>query len=281
MSEEKGSEESKAECIEVEKGVPKNELDKAEPESVSSEKLLGDVPRKSDATCTLRKLNRDAIDAIARRHRIHTPREALNKCRQCRACGTMVKLPSTEYEARGKPEADESRSASLENVSTMNFNISSIFSRIYLAKVAGVYYSIPRPLQFKEPTQDQRTRKRNKGKRVCKSSKARRTSHRGKVEEKQSRFECRQTHRLRKHAAALRLQQEREDIRNYLLGLERTRLEFGPGDSILYSKVTPFRPLEFPKIATFMKPGTINSLLHCLKCFNSELIQSGCYSFRG
>ncbi|XP_076684529.1 uncharacterized protein LOC143377299 [Andrena cerasifolii] len=223
MSEGKGSEESKAECMEVEKGAQKNELDKVEPESISSETLLGDVPRKSDATCTLRKLNRDAIDAIARRHRIHTPREASNKCRQCRACGTVVKLPSTECEARGKPEADESRSASLEN--------------------------------FKEPTQDQRTRKRNKGKRVCKSSKARRTSHRGKVEEKQSRFECRQTHRLRKHAAALRLQQEREDIHNYLLELERTRLEFGPGDSILYSKVTPFRPLEFPKIATFMKPG--------------------------
>ncbi|XP_076237488.1 uncharacterized protein LOC143181129 [Calliopsis andreniformis] len=205
--------------------VESNEVCNEELETISNEKLLTEIPKKSDVTCTLRKLNRDAIDAVSRRYRIQTPRETLNKSRQCKTCGTVVKLPCTEYEGSERIEANENKSSFIEN------------ARI-----------------VKAPGQDERIKKRNKVKRVSKPSKSKRSSNRAKVEEKQSRFDCRQMYCLRKQAVALRLKQEREDIRNYILELEHTRLEFGPGEISMSSKMTPFKPLEFPKIAAFVKP---------------------------
>ena len=96
--------------------------------------------------------------------------------------------------------------------------------------------------------------KKAKCKKVSKSSKSRK-SNCGKIDGKHSRFDCRQAHRLRKQAAAIRLQQEREDIRNYLMELEHTRLEFDPGT--MFSQLPAFKPLEFPKIAAFMKSGKL------------------------
>ncbi|XP_043261442.1 uncharacterized protein LOC122402581 [Colletes gigas] len=219
-------ERSKLETVDAEKKTSENDTCTVESKTVSSGVLLKETPKTSDVTCTLRELNRDAIDAIARRHRIiRVPKNTFNKSRYSRKLGTIVKLPSTEYETPGKYESDESRTGSLENVRTMN-----------------------------ESSQDQRTKKRNKSKRISKASKIRKPPSCGKVEEKQSRFDCKQSRRLRKQAAALRLHQERQDIRNYLLELECTRLEFGPGNTFASSKLPPFKPLEFPKIATFEKP---------------------------
>ncbi|XP_015430411.1 PREDICTED: uncharacterized protein LOC107186953 [Dufourea novaeangliae] len=213
---------------EIENGIEdteaQNQAENEEAESIPSEKLLRETPKTSDVTWRLRKLNRDAIDAIAGRYRIRRPKETQNKSKskQCRKCGTVVKLPSAEYEASDR---DDSRTGSYENLGDTN--------------------------------QDHR-KKRNKPKRSSKSSKARKSSNRSKIEEKQSRFDCRQAHRIRKQAAALRLQQEREDIRNYLLEMEHTRLEYGIGDLATNSKLAPFKPLEFPKIAAFVKLDSTN-----------------------
>ncbi|XP_076637129.1 uncharacterized protein LOC143349619 [Colletes latitarsis] len=217
------NERSKLETVDAEKKTSENDTCTVESKTISSGVLLKETPKTSDVTCTLRELNRDAIDAIARRHRIiRVPKNTFNKSGHSRKFGTIVKLPSTEYETPGKYESDESRTGSLDNL--------------------------------KESSQDQRTKKRNKSKRISKASKVRKPPSCGKVEEKQSRFDCKQSRRLRKQAAALRLHQERQDIRNYLLELECTRLEFGPGNTLASSKLPPFKPLEFPKIATFEKP---------------------------
>ncbi|XP_053984085.1 uncharacterized protein LOC128879192 isoform X1 [Hylaeus volcanicus] len=211
--------------IDMERGASENDVRNVESNTISSKVLLRETPKTSDVTCTLRELNRDAIDAIIRRRRtIRAPRNAHDKSRNCQKCGTIVRLPLAAYQTVENDEADDNATGSLENL--------------------------------KESSKEQRSNKRNKVKRGSKSSKVRKpsASSRGKVEEKHSRFDCRQSHRLRKQAAALRLQQEREDIRNYLLELERTRLEFGPGDAIASSKLASFKPLEFPKIAAFVKP---------------------------
>lgn len=192
---------------------------RGEPRTISSEeKFLRETPIKSDVTSTLRKLNKDAINAIVRRQKVHG---SGNRHRHCRNCGTVVIVPTAD---KSRNEVDDSDS-SAENAKT-----------------------------FKDTSHDQRVRdKRGKGRKSVRASK-KKSSHYSKVESKHSRFDCRQTHRLRKHAAAIRLQQEREDIRNYLLELERTRLEYGPGESATANPITAFRPLEFPKIAAFARP---------------------------
>ncbi|XP_034190558.2 uncharacterized protein LOC117608911 [Osmia lignaria lignaria] len=198
-----------------------------EPETISSEKLLTETPKKTDATSTLRELNKDAINAIVRRHRIQTINKITDKPRY-KNYKTVVKLPSAESEVPENMEKNESKS--LENIRT-------------------------------DSSHNQRVRgRRAKVKRVSKASKARKGSYQGKVEEKQSKFECRQSRHLRKQAAALRMQQEREDIRNYLLELECTRLEFGPGE-MTSATIPPFKPLEFPKISAFKKPELEDSNL--------------------
>ncbi|XP_076300287.1 uncharacterized protein LOC143218751 [Lasioglossum baleicum] len=177
--------------------------------STSSEKLLREIPKTSDVTWTLRNLNRDAIDAIARRHRL---------AKDTKKCGTVVKLPSA------KCEAPDSRTGSLDNLRDANLD-----------------------------------QKKRKG--TSKRPKTRKTSNRAKPEEKQSRFDCRHARKLRKQAAVIRQQQEREDIRNYLLELEHTRLEYGIGDPAGTSKLAGFKPLEFPKIAAFEKPDPTDESL--------------------
>ncbi|XP_017793975.1 PREDICTED: uncharacterized protein LOC108575645 [Habropoda laboriosa] len=197
-----------------------------EPEVVSSEGIfLSETPKKSDVTSTLRKLNKDAINAIVRKRRVHTERVVSSKSRHCKNCGNVVRLPPADVSRNLQAEESDDGS-SLENVR-----------------------------MAKDCNQDQRKKeKRTKSKKISKSSKNRKTLNYGKVEGKQSRFDCRQAQRLRKNAAFLRLQQEREDIRNYLLELEHTRLEFGPGEQVASSQLSAIRPLEFPKIAAFMKP---------------------------
>ncbi|XP_033327406.2 uncharacterized protein LOC117220989 [Megalopta genalis] len=187
---------------------------KAEDEySTSSEKLLRETPKNSDVTWTLRNLNRDAIDAIARRYRFHS-----RETKSTKKCGTVVKLPTAKHVA---DEWKDSRTGSLDNL--------------------------------KDTNADQK-RRRTTSKRSSKSSKTRKTTNRIRLDEKQSRFDCRHARKLRKQAAALRQQQEREDIRNYLLELEQTRLEYGIGDPAGSGKIAAIKPLEFPKIAAFEKP---------------------------
>ncbi|XP_076167817.1 uncharacterized protein LOC143146940 [Ptiloglossa arizonensis] len=217
-------EQGKIEKIDAEKEAPENHVQNVDSKNVSDEVLLRETPRTSNVTCTLRELNRDAIDAIVKRHRVI--RGSGNTLEKSRKYGIIVKPPSVEYETPEKDQTDESKPGSLENL--------------------------------KESVQDHGIKKRSKAKRVSKVSKARKPSSRGKVEEKHSRLDCRQSRCLRQQAAALRLQQEREDIRNYLLELEHTRIEFGPGNSFASSKLDPFKPLEFPKIAAFVKPEPVD-----------------------
>ncbi|XP_076653086.1 uncharacterized protein LOC143359201 [Halictus rubicundus] len=199
-------ESSKNEDAEREEQEAEEHAEDGDTGSTSSEKLLRETPKTSDVTWTLRNLNRDAIDAIARRHRF--PKDT-------KKYGTVVKLPSA------KCEAPDSRTSSLDN------------------------------LKISSP--DQKKRK-GTSKRSSKAPKARKTSNRMKLEEKQLRFDCRHARKLRKQAAVFRQQQEREDIRNYLLELEHTRVEYGIGDPAGTSKLGGFKPLEFPKIAAFEKP---------------------------
>lgn len=111
-------------------------------------------------------------------------------------------------------------------------------------------------LQVKEVGQDQK--KRRSASRSSKSPKIKKSLNRSKIEDKQSRIDWKNARRLRKQAvAALRQRQEREDIRNYLLELEHTRLEYGIGDPATTSKLADFKPLEFPKLAAFVKEGRI------------------------
>lgn len=79
--------------------------------SRSSDKLLREIPRASDVTWTLRSLNRDAIDAIARRYRFHT-----RETKDCRKCGTAVRLPAERVETSELSEGG-SRTGSMDNVS--------------------------------------------------------------------------------------------------------------------------------------------------------------------
>ncbi|CAK9826823.1 hypothetical protein ANTRET_LOCUS4600 [Anthophora retusa] len=215
---------NKEECGDLAVGMI--EVGNAEPEVVSSEEiLLSETPKKSDVTSTLRKLNKDAINAIVRKRRVDIERVATSKSRHCRNCGNVVRVPPADV-SRNLKDEDSDDGSTLENVKmTRDYN------------------------------RDQRKKERRmKNKKISRSSKNRKTSNYGKVEGKQSRYDCRQMQRMRRHAALLRLQQEREDIRNYLLELEHTRLEFGPGEQVASSQLSAFRPLEFPKIAAFMKP---------------------------
>ncbi|KOX73390.1 hypothetical protein WN51_14436 [Melipona quadrifasciata] len=206
-------------------GKLRTEIKDGSPErDLSEDKFLRETPKQSDVTSTLRKLNKDAINAIVRRNRIQTFVETPGKFRPCKNCGTIVKLPSAGATNAVDYDGDDS---SLENFKT-----------------------------GKNPSHDQRIKQKAKCKKISKSSKSRK-SNCDKIDGKHSRFDCRQTHRLRKQAAAIRLQQEREDIRNYLMELEHTRLEFAPGT--MFSQLPAFKPLEFPKIAAFTKPDVESS----------------------
>lgn len=90
---------------------------KREPEIISSEKLLTETPKKSDATSTLRELNKDAINAIVRRHKIQTISKISDKP-QYKNYKTVVKLLSAESEVPENMEKNESKS--LENIRTVN-----------------------------------------------------------------------------------------------------------------------------------------------------------------
>ncbi|EFN73304.1 hypothetical protein EAG_13075 [Camponotus floridanus] len=70
-------------------------------------------------------------------------------------------------------------------------------------------------------------------------------------EEKTSRFDEKQMHGLRKRIVKLRLQQEREDLQKYLQELKNSRLESGCTQGYFY-------PLEFPKIAEFTQSDAMN-----------------------
>ncbi|XP_078043106.1 uncharacterized protein LOC144473266 isoform X2 [Augochlora pura] len=181
--------------------------------STSSEKMLRETPKNSDVTWTLRNLNRDAIDAIARRYRFQN-----RETKGTKKCGTVVKLPTANYDGE---VWEDSRTGSLDNLKDSN---------------------------------PEQKRRRSTSKRSSKSSKTRKTTNRIRLDEKQSRFDCRHVRKLRKQATALRQQQERENIRNYLLELEHTRLEYGIGDPAGSSRIAIIKPLEFPKIAAFEKP---------------------------
>ncbi|CAK9818678.1 hypothetical protein ANTQUA_LOCUS9898, partial [Anthophora quadrimaculata] len=224
--EENGSqcEGNKEECGDL--AVRMIEVGNAEPEAVFSEEiLLSETPKKSDVTSTLRKLNKDAINAIVRKRRVDLERVATSKSRHCRNCGNVVRVPPADV-SRNLKDEDSDDGSTLENVK-----------------------------MIRDYNRDQRKKERKmKNKKISRSSKNRKTSNYGKVEGKQSRYDCRHTQRMRRHAVLLRLQQEREDIRNYLLELEHTRLEFGPGEQVASSQLSAFRPLEFQKIAAFMKP---------------------------
>lgn len=186
------------------------------------DKFLREIPKQSDVTSTLRKLNKDAINAIVRRNRIQMPLEVSDKPIHCKNCKTIVKLAPTNITTTIDDDSDAS---SLENIKT-----------------------------FKEYNHEEKIKqKKTKNKKTSKSSRNRKSSNYSKIEEKHSRFDYKQTHRLKKYAAILKLQQEREDIRNYLLELEHTRLEFDPNDSMIF-QLPVFKPLEFPKIAAFIKP---------------------------
>ncbi|XP_017881876.1 uncharacterized protein LOC108625995 [Ceratina calcarata] len=90
------------------------ELENHEPRTISSEeKFLRETPIKSDVTSTLRKLNKDAINAIVRRQKIHG---SSNKHKHCKNCGTVVTLPTAD---KSRNEADDSDS-SVENMKTVN-----------------------------------------------------------------------------------------------------------------------------------------------------------------
>ncbi|XP_076757214.1 uncharacterized protein LOC143427167 [Xylocopa sonorina] len=195
----------------------------------NEEVLLKEIPKKSDVTSTLRKLNKDAINAIVRQHKVETPKDAVKRSRHCKNCGSIVMLPTADTSKN--VEDNDSIALSTENVKTT-----------------------------KDFSHDQRIKeKKAKSKKAVRSSKNRKSSNYNKVDAKHSRFDCRQAHRLRKHATAFRLQQEREDIRNYLLELERTRLEFGPGETGISHHLSAFKQLEFPKIAAFVKPDLEDS----------------------
>lgn len=109
-------EQSKQESIgTTEQEVSKGELQSAKPECLSSEgEFLTETPKRSDATSTLRNLNKDAINAIVRRHRVQTSKEVASKSRHGRNIETVVKLPPGEDE-----NCDGS---SLENLATVNFH---------------------------------------------------------------------------------------------------------------------------------------------------------------
>ncbi|XP_017761623.1 PREDICTED: uncharacterized protein LOC108551820 [Eufriesea mexicana] len=220
------NEQDREECInKIEGGWSRSEVENDNLETTySEEKFFRETPKQSNVISTLRKLNKDAINAIVRRNRVQTTRVAPNKSRHCKNCGTIVKIPPAN--AGRNTENDDSDASSAQNVK-----------------------------MFKDSNHDQKLkRKKVKNKKVSRTTKSRKLSNCNKVEGKYSRSDCRQTHCLRKQTAIFRLQQEREDIRNYLLQLERTRLGFSPGESNATSQLSVFRPLEFPKIEAFVKP---------------------------
>lgn len=102
----------------IETGKSRTEIeDGSSKTNFSEEKLLRETPKQSDVTCTLRKLNKDAINAIVRRSRVQTPVEALsslNKPRPCKNCGTIAKLPAVDAVDY------DSDSSSLEKFKTVN-----------------------------------------------------------------------------------------------------------------------------------------------------------------
>lgn len=87
------------------------------------DKFLREIPKQSDVTSTLRKLNKDAINAIVRRNRIQIPLEVSDKPIHCKNCKTIVKLAPTNISSNIDDDSDAS---SLENIKTVNF------LRIYL-----------------------------------------------------------------------------------------------------------------------------------------------------
>lgn len=118
-------EQEREECVDkIEEERSKAEIQNDSMETTfSEEKFLRETPKKSDVISTLRKLNKDAINAIVRRNRVETPRVALNKSKHCRNCGTVVKIPP----AGRNMENDESDASLAENVKMVNFLVKQLF----------------------------------------------------------------------------------------------------------------------------------------------------------
>lgn len=100
-------------------GKLKTEIEDGSPETdLSEDKFLRETPKQSDVTSTLRKLNKDAINAIVRRNRVQAFVETPDKFIPCKNCGTIVKLPSAGG-ANNAVDYDGDDS-SLENFKTVN-----------------------------------------------------------------------------------------------------------------------------------------------------------------
>lgn len=99
-------------------GKLKIEIEDDSPETdLSEDKFLRETPKQSDVTSTLRKLNKDAINAIVRRNRVQAFVETPDKSRSCKNCGTIVKLPSAG--AANNAVDYDGDDSSLENFKTV------------------------------------------------------------------------------------------------------------------------------------------------------------------
>ncbi|XP_025073485.1 restin homolog [Pogonomyrmex barbatus] len=183
-------------------------------ENISEESL--DHRILQDAEYVLRKLHKDAINALAKRHA------------NSKSVTEVLESPS------GSKTESEIRSASKTRKMTARDENES-------------YYSTEKDrISNCNDCEQNNVRKKKREKIMNIKSAETRNSTRDN-EDKALKFDRKQTLRLRKRFVELRLQQEREDLQKYLRELKDSRLESGFTQSY-------FRPLDFPKIAEFTQP---------------------------
>ncbi|XP_029678870.1 myosin-2 heavy chain-like [Formica exsecta] len=205
-----------------EKDIIKSSL--SEEYEIEKENVLeksSDQHISQDAEDVLRKLHKDAHDALIKRHASSKKvKEASEKSPESKTKSEIKDVIKTRKEM--PREENQSRRSSEEN---------KIYDR-----------------NSRKPS-SQKKKKKSVKVTNSKSAQARYTGSR--KEDKASRFDEKQMLGLEKQIVELRLQQERKDLQKYLQELKDSKLESGSTQSY-------FSPLEFPKIAEFTQPDAIN-----------------------
>ncbi|XP_032667303.1 uncharacterized protein YFR016C-like isoform X2 [Odontomachus brunneus] len=184
-----------------------------EDENVLAESSDRRIPQ--NVTNVLRKMHRDAVDAMARRHA---------------NLKTVGKVYESSYERRTESEILEATSRRTKREES--------------------HHSSSEEDKMTENNNREHSTKRKKRKaRVTYSEPAETRDCAGSHKEyKTLRYDRKQIRELQKRVVELRLQQEREDLQKYIHELKDLRLG-GSGSTPNY-----FSPLEFPKIAEFTPP---------------------------
>ncbi|XP_066600865.1 uro-adherence factor A-like isoform X2 [Prorops nasuta] len=188
-----------------------------------SERLLQELTTEGDVVQILRKLNRDAINALFRR---------------------VQTIPNKKLDRR---RSNNSNSSSQHSSSVVRINKGND-SRRSLKN--------PRTERAVNGAVNSRQTKNKKSKKHRQSSRTNKSDSADNVNKnRESRLESKYINELRMEL--VRLRQEREEMRNYILKLGQMAPEYASKDSF----ATPpnehaIKPLDFPNIAKFARPDT-------------------------